>query len=239
MAANEFFFYWYFREQSLIDRAADVFNFLKSVENTISINEWTTTYDQKIQIDDAENSIQILLNHFKKEIKKHYKVKEISDSFSENVGSVITLKSVGSAKIKLKFIIGASHRNIPNSLIVEGLSMQDSNMMSFFKLAISHFNVDWATVTNFKFADKVLRRSTNEFLVGWLLYLSKKIKFDYSKLNCEVQELNNGVLVQVTDTQFDTTNPTQVEKVLSVVQVLRNNKITKEMLTTTKNENRV
>jgi hypothetical protein len=231
MASNDLYFYWYFREQSLIDRASDVFNFLKSAQEILNNGEWLTTHDQIIRSNETENSIQILLNHFKKEIRKHLKVKEVDDSFSEEIGSRITLKSCAEKKtIKLKFNIGASNKNISNCLIIEGFNAQDSDMRSLFILAINHFNVDWASVTNFNFIQDVAKQSDDEFWVGWLLYLSKKIKFDFGKLNCDFEELNNGVLVQITDQQFDSSNSAHVAKALTVMRLLRDNNISKKIL---------
>jgi hypothetical protein len=225
---NELFSYWYCREQSLIDRAIDVSRYLVKLNSVIAIDEWQTTLDQVIQVKDSENAIHTLLNHFKKEVKRHYKVKEVDDSFAEDIGSVLTLKSISPHhNIKLKFIIGGCHSNIPNSLIVQGLKGEARIVKSCFAIGIEHFKVDWATVTDFEFIDRVTKQSSDEFWIGWMLYLSNKVQSNLEGLNCSIEELNTGKLITVTDAEFDPSDPLHVKKAIDVADYFRTNNISR------------
>jgi hypothetical protein len=232
MSKNKIYSYWYKRERNLSERAYDTFNLLLEIKQIINVDEWQTTFDQIIRIDDKENSIRILLDHFKKEIRRHYKLKEVSDSFSEEKGSRIVLKSYQKEiLLKLEFNIGSGNIKIPNCIILEGLNANDSTILSIFKIIINHFNVDWASIADFSFVNDIAKQSANEFFIGWVLYLSDIVMFDSDELDCHIQKLDHGKLIYVTEDQFNPENQWHINKALNVVQILRLNNITIDMLT--------
>ncbi len=228
MSINRAFFYWYCREQSLVDRAMDISRFLTKLEFVIAVDEWQTTSDQIIRVKDIESTISTLLSHFKKEIKRHYKVKEVDDSFSEDIGSVLTLKSISAQiKMQLNFMIGGCHKNIPNSLIIQGLKPEVLLVKSCFTIGIEHFNVDWATVTDSNFVSENIHKDEDEIWVGWMVFISNKITFNLVGLNCTIKRLTNGNLLTITETEFDPTNPLHVEKAINVADYFRANNISR------------
>ena len=227
MTENKISVYWGCRQLNLIDRASDMFNYLKILTAKVFPEaEWEMLDSGKIDLNDAK-TIKIILENLKKEIKSHYKLKSVEDTFTEEINSIGIFSN---QSITIRISIGGC-ANIPNSINIErrfksNIIHHYEVMKSLFEQTIFYFAPDWGVITDRVFYKDIANQSINEYWFGWMNYFSKKLSIPIIPSEFKYEVINElGKLYITTEEIFDVSNPVHVEKAKMLVDLFRKERI--------------
>jgi hypothetical protein len=221
---NKLFLYWGCRELTLIERAENVCKYLRIVGDTLDVSSFTIN-SSIISSTASREDIAVVLEQLKLPVKKHYRRQEIEDNFTEDVGSVLSLKT---NSFTLKFNVGGCQATVPNSLIVDGLNSISADLVHIlFEKSILFLNPDWGVITNYAFYKDIAKQSIDEYWFGWMSFFSNRLNLTFSKIPDEirVEKVNNGTLLITTEQLFSSEDLSSVQKALSLVNLFRKSNI--------------
>ncbi|WP_316815864.1 Imm52 family immunity protein [Pedobacter nyackensis] len=198
MGINKIYLYWACNELSLIDRAIDISGYLKSIASFLPVAKLKIADGKKgkeVKMESSSETVSIILEQIKREIRKHYKEKDIPDDFTEKVSSRVSFRSEG---LSFRIAIGGCQENASNNIIIEGRNLHLLDVPELFKTSINYFKPDWGVITQIDYIEEELGQTIDEYWFGWMTYFSKTIRLPEIPQNIITEELSTGGKLLIT-----------------------------------------
>jgi hypothetical protein len=167
-----------------------------------------------------ERFSNLLLKLKLNDIKKYHGINDPDLNFSEDVGNVITVRTLnkGSKKLIFYFYIGG----VRETLMIEGFKNLNNNFpfISFFKMHCTYLKPLYGYL-----AASTIQKQQQlpEYFFGWMSYFSNDILLPPIPSDYEIEEVaNQGKILITTKDDFDAVkNPEHYQKAMRLVELFR------------------
>lgn len=231
MENKKIFVYWNCRRETLEVRAKNIYSYISNLKGILDIIDIQLPKQTYLDYIDANKCTNQLLDYLKKSVKSHYRLEYIPDDFEEDIGSAITLKLKlkDLKELTIKALIGSCSTNVPNSIIIESANGLLNNILiskSLFYTTILLFDPLWGTFTSPSLYKELLHQNIDEYWVGWMMYFSNVVKLpSLSSFYSIDRSLKNGIVVFITDEEFDASEKNHIARAKFLFELFRENEI--------------
>lgn len=219
MMINEIYLFSNLEKLNLTDRTLYVIELLEVIHSTLGNVDFSFSGKTKTISDKDELFIEIL-NYFKAPIQKNLKVKEVDNYYTDDIGSVITIRS---SNMKIKFGVGSSNPKIPNNVIIECDNISYEDLSKLFYNGIKVVKPIWGSITKFEIFNDLMQQETHEYKFGYLTYFDNQVILPALPPDYIIKEIFNiGNVIEVSCLPpFNETNLVYLDKLRTLINVFR------------------